>query len=368
MSDSQEKSEKATPQRMKKLRKDGALQRSQDLSAWLGIGVGGLVLPFVLAAGSRHGSSQLLAVREVIAHPELSFAIQALETGLGSVLLIVAPLLGATVLTAVAGSAVQGGIHISGKKLKPTFKQFNLAQGVKRTFGKQALWQGVKATLKTFAIGAVLWSVVQGLVPMMLGSGTHTLRQILTVAGDGTGNLLRTAVIAGLILAAADVFVVQKRNLKQTRMTKREIKDESKQSEGDPQLKGAIRSRQLAMSRNRMISDVATADVVLVNPTHVAVALRYEPGSGAPKVVAKGKGHVATRIREVAAQKRVPMVEDVPLARALHSACRLGEEIPGELYTAVARILAFVMALRRRGGATGIQKAPGGPTRIPVAA
>ena len=368
MSGGQEKTEKATPQRMKKLRKDGALQRSQDLSAWLGIGVGSLALPFVLAAGSRAGTSQLTLLRDVIAHPEVSVATEALETGLSSVLVTVAPLLAATVLTAVAGSAVQGGIHISKKKLQPTFKQFNIVEGVKRTFGKQALWQGVKATLKTFAIGAVLWSVVQGLVPMMLGSGTHTLRQILSVTGDGAASVLRTAVVAGLVLAAADVFVVQKRNLKQTRMTKREVQDESKQSEGDPQLKGAIRSRQLAMSRNRMISDVAQADVVLVNPTHVAVALRYEPGTGAPKVVAKGKGHVAAKIREVAADKRVPMVEDVPLARALHSACRLGEEIPAELYSAVARILAFVMALRRRGGATGIQHAPGGPTPIPVAA
>jgi len=368
MSGGQEKSEKATPKRMKQLRKDGALQRSQDLSAWLGIGVGALSLPFVIAGGSRAGSAQLLLLREVIAHPEVSAARDALSTGLSSVLVTVAPLLAATVLTAIVGSVAQGGLHISAKKLKPTFKQFNLASGIKRTFGKQALWQGAKATLKTLVIGMVLWSVVQGLVPLMLGSGSHSLRQILSVAGEGASSLLRTAVIAGLVLAALDVVVVQRRNLKQTRMTKREVQDESKQSEGDPQLKGAIRSRQLSMSRNRMISDVAQADVVLVNPTHVAVALRYEPGSGAPKVVAKGKGHVATRIREAAAKARVPMVEDVPLARALHGACTLGQEIPADLYIAVARILAFVMALRRRGGAAGIQRAPGGPTKIPVAA
>jgi len=368
MSGGQEKTEKATPKRMKKLRKDGDLQRSQDLSAWLGIGVAGLVLPFVIAAGSRAGSAQLLALREVIAHPDLATATDAMEHGLGSVMLTVSPLLGATVLTAVAGAVVQGGLHISTKKLKPTFKQFNIVAGVKRTFGKQALWQGVKATLKTFVIGSVLWSVVQDLVPLMLGSGSHSLTQILSVAGSGASGLLRTAVVAGLVLAALDVVVVQKRNLKQTRMTKREVQDESKQSEGDPQLKGAIRARQLAVSRNRMIAEVAQADVVLVNPTHVAVALRYEPGSGAPKVVAKGKGHVATKIRAVAAEKRVPMVEDVPLARALHAACALGQEIPPDLFIAVARILAFVMALRRRGGATGIQRAPGGPTKIPVAA
>ncbi len=368
MSGGQEKTEKATPKRMKQLRKDGALERSQDLSAWLGIGVAGLVLPMAIAAGSRAGVVQLELVREVVANPDISVAVQALDQGMGSILMTVAPLLGATALTAVVGAVVQGGLHVSTKKLKPTFKQFDIAKGIKGKFSKKVLWEGLKATVKTLVVGLVLWTVVQALIPLMLGSGSHTLRQIISVAGGGASNLLRTAVIAGLVLAALDVVVIQRRNLKQTRMTKREIQDENKQSEGDPQLKGAIRSRQLAVSRNRMIAEVAHADVVLVNPTHVAVALRYEPGTGAPKVVAKGKGHVATRIREVAATSRVPMVEDVPLARALHAACSLGQEIPADLYVAVARILAFVMALRRRGGAAGIQRAPGGPTKIPVAA
>ena len=151
-------------------------------------------------------------------------------------------------------------------------------------------------------------------------------------------------------------------------MSKKEVLDEHKQSEGDPQLKGAIRSKQIAMSRNRMIAEVGNADVVLVNPTHVAVALRYEPGTGAPRVIAKGQGHVASRIRAVAAEKRVPMVEDVPLARALHAAWALGQEIPGHLYVAVAKVLAFVMALRRRGAAAGTHRAPQGPSVIPEAA
>lgn len=174
--------------------------------------------------------------------------------------------------------------------------------------------------------------------------------------------------MAGIALAIADVVVIMKRNKKKTRMSKFEIKQENKQQEGDPQLKGAIRSKQIAMSRNRMIADVASADVVLVNPTHVAVALRYEAGKGAPRVVAKGSGHVAARIREVAAEKRVPMVEDVPLARALHGACEIGQEVPADLFTAVAQVLAFVMALKRRGGAgAGIRTMPV-PTIVPPSA
>ncbi|MDO8106104.1 EscU/YscU/HrcU family type III secretion system export apparatus switch protein [Isoptericola sp. b441] len=362
--DAQERTEKATPKRMKELRRDGALQKSQDLSAWLGVGVGALVLPMVASSASSAGRRQLETVRDVIANPDVGSATKALSDGLGSIISTLAPLLGAVVLAAVVASAAQGGVHVSGKRLKPKFEQFNIAKGAKRVFGMQSLWQGAKAALKTAAIGAVLWSVVQGMVPLMLGSGTHSLSSVLTAASGGVSGLVRTAVLAGLVLAAFDVFVIAKRNRKKTRMSKKEIKDEQKQSDGDPLVKGQIRSRQLAMSRNRMIASVADADVVLVNPTHVAVALRYQPGSGAPKVVAKGAGHVAARIRKEAADKRVPMVEDVPLARALHAACEIGHEIPAHLYVAVARVLAFVMALRRRGSAQGIHRAPGGPTTL----
>lgn len=368
MSDGQDRTEKATPRRMKEARRKGRLSHSQDLSAWLGIGAAALVLPGVLSAGATAGREQMAALRAVIANPEPERAVAALGSGLGSIFMTLAPLAGVVVLAAIAATAVQGGIHPSTHRLKPTFKQFNLVTGIKRIFGMQAAWQGVKAALKAGAIGLVLYTVVQGMVPLLLGSGTHSLSQVLDTVAGGTTNLMKTAVIAGLVLAAADVLVVMKRNRKQTRMTKREVLDEYKQTEGDPLVKSQIRSRQLAMSRNRMIADVASADVVLVNPTHVAVALKYTPGTGAPKVVAKGAGHVAARIRAKATEKHVPMVEDVPLARALHAACELGQEVPPHLYMAVARVLAFVMALRRRGAATGLHRAPGGPTQVPVAA
>lgn len=368
MSDGQDRTEKATPRRMKEARRKGRLSHSQDLSAWLGIGAAALVLPGVVSTGATAGRDQMATLRAVIANPEPERAVAALGSGLGSILTTLAPLAGVVVLAAIAATAVQGGIHPSTHRLKPTFKQFNLAAGIKRIFGMQAAWQGVKAALKAGAIGLVLYTVVQGMVPLLLGSGTHSLSQVLDTVAGGTTNLMRTAVIAGLVLAAADVLVVMRRNRKQTRMTKREVLDEYKQTEGDPLVKSQIRSRQLAMSRNRMIADVAGADVVLVNPTHVAVALKYTPGTGAPKVVAKGAGHIAARIRAKATEKHVPMVEDIPLARALHAACELGQEVPPHLYMAVARVLAFVMALRRRGAATGLHRAPGGPSQVPVAA
>ena len=136
-------------------------------------------------------------------------------------------------------------------------------------------------------------------------------------------------------------------------MTKKEVRDEHKQSEGDPHMKGAIRSRQLAAARNRMMAAVPEADVVLVNPTHVAVALRYDPAKGTPRVVAKGAGLIATRIRELAEANRVTLVEDIPLARALHGGCEIGQEIPPQLYHAVAQVLAFVLSMRAAGRACG---------------
>lgn len=353
-----DKTEKATPKRIKELRRDGSLARSQDLSAWVGIAAAVLTLPLVIGHATDEASAQFIQMRAVAASPEPVVALEIMRDGLTSMFFTMAPMFGAVVIAALATGALQGGIHFSSKKLKPSFENFKVAQGLKRVFGGQAWWNGVKAALKAGAIGTVLYVVVQSLVPVLLGSGAHSLPSLLDTAIGGVNTLVKTAVFAGFVLAGADMLVIMKRNRKSTRMSKKEIRDEHKQSEGDPMLKGQIRSRQLAMSRNRMMAEVARADVVLVNPTHVAVALRYEPGTGAPRVVAKGKGHVAARIRKVASEKHVPMVQDIALARALHSACALGQEIPPHLYAAVARVLAFVMALRRRGAAVGMHHNP----------
>jgi len=268
------------------------------------------------------------------------------------------PLGVAAVLVALVSSAAQGGIHLAPKKLKPDFTSLNLFKGVKRLFGAMTFWEALKVTVKTAGLGFVLWLVVRSIVPRLAGSVSVPLASTLTVTGEGILLLVRVSVMVGLVMAVADYLVKKRHTDKQLRMSKHEIQQESKQSEGDPHVRGHRRSIQLAMSRNRMMSDIATADVVMVNPTHVAVALRYEPGRGAPRVVAKGKGAVATAIRERADKERVPLVQDVPLARALHAACEIGQEIPSDLYAAVAQVLAFVMSLRSRGVAAGSHVSP----------
>ena len=359
--DTGERTEKATERRLKEARRKGQIGRSQDFTAWVCIAAAAVMMPAALGAGSQALTEQFLRVGAVANDPSDVRAVDALGLAMSSLGGVLLPLLlvvfGATAATAIA----QGGVHLRGVTMRG--EQFNVVAGLKRVFGRQALWEGLKALLKTAAIGAALWIVVSGLVPLLMASGSHSVTWLLDRAAAGTVALLQVAVAVGILLAAIDVVVVIRRNRKHTHMTKREAKDEHKKAEGDPLVRSQRRSRQLAISRNRMIAAVGDSDVVLVNPTHVAVALRYEAGRAAPRVVAKGAGVVAQKIREKAEEAGVPMIRDVPLARALHAACEVGREIPEELYTAVAQVLAFVERLKKRGAARGSHTMPPEATR-----
>ncbi|MCY0903398.1 EscU/YscU/HrcU family type III secretion system export apparatus switch protein [Arthrobacter sp. H14-L1] len=347
MADSQERTENATDKRMKEVRSKGQLSRSQDVTAWLGVGAAAVMLPVTIARAGDSAADQLFTLRSIAASPDPGHALSALGAGCASLAGSLTPMLIVVALAVLAGAALQGGVHF--KKFEVKFDHFNLLKGLKRVLGTQALWQGLKALLKTAVVALVLYVVIQGLMPVLLNAGGLSITALTSAAGDGAASMLEFAVAAGLVLAAADVIVVMRRNRKKTRMTKREVKDENKNTDGDPLIKSQRRSRQLAMSRNRMIAAISGADVVLLNPTHLAVALKYEAGKSAPRVVAKGAGHMAARIRKEADATGVPMIQDVPLARALHASCAIGAEIPLEHYDSVARVLAFVMAMKSRG-------------------
>ncbi|MFF1876438.1 flagellar biosynthesis protein FlhB [Leifsonia sp. NPDC058230] len=368
MSDAQERTEQATEKRMKEARSKGRLGKSTDLTAWIGVGAAAIMLPFTIDLGSKAGVEQVFSIKTIIENPDPAAALEMLGDGLASILATIGPLLVVTALAVIAGAAVQGGIHF--KKFEGKYEQFNLVQGAGRVFGFRALWEGAKTLLKSSVVAIGLYLVIQGLMPVLLMAGSLSLSSLLAAVTSGATGLLQAAVGAGLVLAGLDVLVVMRRNRKQTRMTKREIRDENKNSDGDPLVKSQRRSRQLAMSRNRMIGAIGGSDVVLVNPTHIAIAIKYEPGRSAPRVVAKGAGNIALRIREKAEEERVPIVKDIPLARALHSSCQLGDEIPVELYNSVARVLAFVMALKARGSAHGFHTmtTPAAATTAPAPA
>ncbi len=186
-----------------------------------------------------------------------------------------------------------------------------------------------------------------GALPLSAVAATFTESAIL---------MFRVVAVTGLVIAVADYVVVRMKTMKQLKMSKYEITQENKQAEGDPHMKAHRRGVQMSMSRNRMMSEVSEADVLLVNPTHYAVALKYDPTKGAPRVVAKGAGEVAAKLREIASEARVPLLQDMPLTRALHASCELGQEVPPELFTAVARVLAFVMHLGARGVKGGFHR------------
>ena len=354
MSDSAEKTEDATPKRMKEVRAKGQLSTSKDLVSWIAVGAAVVTIPATIDGLTGSSTEAIVGLRDIIANPEPEAALAALNTQMATIIPALTPMFVVVLVAIIAATAVQGGIHFKKPELK--VDHFEPVGGLKRVFGFQAMWEGVKAVVKTAVVGAVLVSVLQGLMPVLSVAGGLPLSTLIAETSGGVAAIMQSAIVAGLVLAAVDLFVVMRRNRKSTRMTKKEVSDENKNSEGDPMIRAMRRSRQLAMGRNRMIAAVGGADVVLLNPTHIAVALKYEAGKSAPRVVAKGADAVALKIRERAAEHDIPMVEDIALARALHAACEVGQEIPADLYTAVARVLAFVMALKSRGAAKGTHR------------
>jgi flagellar biosynthetic protein FlhB len=349
-----ERTEKATPKRRKKARREGRIGNTPEVGAWLGLLVATFVLPALARSLQSVAATSLVRGAALIKHPDIRTATAIAKDAAGSALRAVVPLAVVMAIVGIAAVAGQGGLAIAPAALKPKFSRLNPLSGLKRMFGAHGWWQLAKSLGKSAALGTVVWLSVRSLIPQLAGAGALPL-SVLVHTGVATAlRLLRFAAVAGLLLALVDAAVVRRRNNKQLKMTKQEVKDEFRNSEGDPQVRMARRSRQMAMRRNRMIADVAQADVVLVNPTHVAVALRYDAGRGAPRVIAKGADHAAARIRAVADRHRVPMVADVTLARTLYAACEVGQEIPPDLYRAVAIVLAFIMTLKKRGSAAGV--------------
>jgi flagellar biosynthetic protein FlhB len=352
----EERTEKPTPKKVKESRKEGQVPRTQELGAWSSMLAVAVLLRWLVGHGAESVQELMVRVTAAAADPTEADALAMLGEG-GRLILVITVTLGAGILViGVLSGAAQGGVHLATKMLKPKWSRLNPLKGVQRMFGPHALWEGAKVLLKSSVVAFFVWRGVQALLPLL--GGLVPLRVALdTVAQEATG-LMRDVALAGLVAAAADYAIQRRKVGKQIRMTKKEVRDEHKQSEGDPLVRSALRSRQLAAARNRMMADVPNADVVLVNPVHVAVALRYDAERGAPRVVAKGAGAVAARIRELAEDSRVPLVEDVPLARALHASCDVGQEIPAQLYEAVAQVLAFVLSRRGNGEAAGRYRSP----------
>ncbi|MGF1662008.1 MAG: flagellar biosynthesis protein FlhB [Kineosporiaceae bacterium] len=343
----QDKTEDATPQKLKQARQEGNVPRSPDLGGWATVAAGVALAPWALASAPDRFGRLLHEVADVAASPEPEVALRLLGDGMLAGAMVAVPIAGACTLAVVVGGGVQGGLVFAPKALQPKWQRLNPVKGFKEHYGPTAWWQALQTAVKTAALVLVTVLAVRDIVPIVQGAGTLPLGASVDAARGAVADLVVTSVVVGFLLGIADYLVKRRKRSKDLRMTKQEVKEELRNSEGDPWIKAARRSRAVALTRNRMMSDVATADAVLVNPTHVAVALRYEASRGAPRVVAKGAGHLAARIRARATEHGVPLVRDVALARALYQGCRVGEEIPAELYGAVAQVLAFLLSLRR---------------------
>jgi flagellar biosynthesis protein FlhB len=351
-----QKTEAPTQKRKKEAREKGQVARTPELTAWGGLLAATYMLKSAVGGGieTTHWMTQRWA--ELIEVPDIAEGITFLGQVVWRYGLTIAPLCLGLMVIGVAGSFAQVGFAPSSKLLKPKWERANPFKGLKRMLSPMSAWDGAKSCLKVGVIALATIPTLRETAYQLAGANRLPFEAVSTIVGNSILIIFRNAALAGLAIAAADYAMQRRRNSKGMKMTKQEVRDEHKQSEGDPQLKGAIRERQMRMSRNRMMADIATADAVIVNPTHVAVALKYDAEQGAPKVVAKGAGAIAAKIRERAEECDVPLVRDIPLARTLYRACEIGEEVPLDLYEAVARVLAFVFALKARNLHRGVHE------------
>jgi flagellar biosynthetic protein FlhB len=348
MPDRSQRTEKATPKRRRDSRRQGQIARSADLGAWLVVLAMSIAIPPVLSAAAARlvGLEQQSSL--VIGHPTTQGALRLLSLGLSDTAAIVAPLCALAVVISLFATAAQVGFVLAWKAAKPSASKLNPIKGLKRIVSGAGMWNLLRSTLQLAIIGLLGYRTISGLVHTLVGTRPVAIGPVLEFGGESILGLIKVTAGIGLAFAVVDYLFQRRRVSRETRMTKQEVKEENRMSEGDPAVKGFIRRRQRRISRLRMMAEVARANAVITNPTHVAVAIRYlKDRHSAPVVVAKGSGQLAARIRAEAAAHGVPVIEDPPLARAIYGACEVEDLIPAELYLAVARLLAFVYSLPR---------------------
>lgn len=364
-----EKTEAPSPRRLEQAREEGQVPQSRELSTFL-VTVTGAATLLLLGGWMAGRVSGLLrdgfAFDRRAAFDE-KVMLDMLERMLSGALLTLMPLFFALLIAAVAAPMLLGGLVFAPKALGPNFGRMNPLKGFGRMFSVHGLAEMVKAILKSLLVGGVaalvLWLNMDHLFDLMV----EPLEIGMADFSDTVAFAALLIVLSLGLLALMDVPFQLWQYHKKLRMTKEEVKREGKEQEGDPMVKGRIRAMQREMARRRMMSEVPKADVVVTNPTHFSVALKYDAEKmGAPVVVAKGRGELALKIRELAKEHGVPMLEAPPLARALYKHCELEQSIPAALYTAVAEVMAYVYQLDAWMKSGGLP--PVAPTALPVPA
>jgi flagellar biosynthetic protein FlhB len=363
-----EKTEPASAKRLSDARENGDIPRSREVATFTVLMAAGAGL-WTLGGGLINKLSATLERglsldREQIANPAL--LIERVSADVAGVMLACLPLAGIIMLVAVVSPLLIGGWNFSAKSFMPNFGKLNPMNGLGNMVSTNALIELLKAVAKTLLVGAVAWYVVMSQKDAVIGLAVEPLG----VATAHLGSMLAKAflIMVGALgaIAVLDGPYQMWHYADKLKMTRQEVIQESKESDGNPQIKGKIRQMQREMARKRMMSNVPTADVVVTNPTHFAVALKYADGQGgAPRVVAKGTDEVAAKIRAIAKENKVALLEAPALARALYKHTDIDDEIPEALYSAVAEVLAYVYQLRAYTKGASDQY-PDRPTKLPV--
>lgn len=338
------KTEKATPQRRREARREGTVARSQEVGTAMALLAAAGVLRLLGPHGIRTAAGEF---RSLLGTPVIDGVLpsERLVAAAGRLAAaLMGPLLAGGVLAAILAGVVQVGFRVTPATIKPKLSNLSPRKGLEKLKPATAGWELARMLLKLGLLLGVAWGPLTAwrhdTAARSLDDGVaHLLGEIWTL-------LVRVVALA-VVLAAADYAHARWKTNRQLRMSKQDLKQEHRNSEGDPQLRARRRQRAQELSRNRMLGDVVTADAVVTNPTHLAVALRYGRDDGAPRVVAKGADRLAARIRAEAHRHGVPLTEDKPLARAIYREVDVGQYVPAALYEAVAAVLAT--AYRRSG-------------------
>jgi flagellar biosynthetic protein FlhB len=348
-SDDTEKTEDPTQKRLDDALDRGDVAKSQEVNAWFVIAGATLVLS---TFASSIGDGFEMPLRNLIANswqirtdgPGLLALTEQIGYRLAAALGV--PLL-LLMMAAVAGNVVQHRFVWSGEALKPKLSKISVASGAKRIFGKQAVANFAKGLFKVLALGAVMTAVLWPERSRLDAMVRLDPSALLGITKSLTLQLLGAVIVMLALVAIADYLFQYRQWFERQKMSLREMKEEFKQSEGDPHIKARIRQLRHVRMKKRMMAAVPKASVIITNPTHYSVALSYERGMSAPVCVAKGMDNIALKIREIAREHDIPVVENVPLARALYAVVEIDDEIPAEHYHAVAEIIGYVMGLKR---------------------
>jgi flagellar biosynthetic protein FlhB len=357
--DDSQKTEEPTQRRLDDARKKGDVAKSQEIPGWFILASGLALIAFVLplVARSLAGSMQVYLAEAHTYTVEPQALLGQLQDMTWSVALIVGPAILLLAFAGFAGHYVQQGFLFTTDKIKPKLSKINPIEGFKRNFGPQGLANFLKGIGKMGLVAIAAFVVIFPKREMLAGLPAADVTSILPIVRESAIELMIAALSVYGIVAALDYMFQKQSFTKRNRMSRREIKDEVKQSEGDPHIRAKLRQLRQERSQKRMMTNVPDATVVITNPTHYAVALRYDQGeTPAPLCVAKGIDEVAMRIRELAEEHDIPIVEDPPLARALFATAELDEEIPLDHFQAVAKVIGYVLALS--GGNRGARYRP----------